>query len=141
MLRGWPQARKLSRALSICAALVLAFVVLLDVTQAGRSYVYCSAMQVVMDHGCCQQHRAASSMPELSVSRPECCHSRVVPLLEAWTAPARSVVPAAPSLPMLARQLVPPLLAAEFSPRFSHVSSRNGPARSRELALLMVFRI
>jgi hypothetical protein len=122
---------------------LLALVVLLDAAQAGRGYIYCSAMQEVMDHACCQKHQASSSTPLLTTGAPECCQDRVVPALGAWTPIQRSVTvpPAAVWLAVVARPLVDFLAPIALHLRREHPTIQSRPPLLRVLALLMVFRL
>ena len=123
--------------------MLLALVVLVDVAQAGRSYIYCSAMQEVMEHSCCQKHQAAaSSTPVIKVSKRECCQDRVVPALGAWTAfQQQSLVAAAPWTAIIARPLLECFATIGLKLRPDLPSSRSGPPLLRVLAQLMVFRL
>jgi hypothetical protein len=118
---------------------LLALVVLIDVTQAGRRYVYCSGMQEVMQHACCAQHHASTSTPTLRASGPECCQERVVPELEAWASFQRSVF--LPAAPLLALAVQPLLLPIATILRPEQPAIRSGPPLLRVLARLMVFRL
>lgn len=122
--------------------MLLALVVLVDVAQAGRSYIYCSAMQEVMEHSCCQKHQAASSTPVIKVSERECCQDRVVPALGAWTAfQQQSLVAAAPWTAIIPRPLFESFATIGLKLRPELPSGRSGPPLLRVLAQLMVFRL
>jgi hypothetical protein len=137
-----PQLRKLARIASACAALFVALVVLVDVAQAGRSYIYCSAMQEVMAHSCCQQHQASSSTPLLTNAKRECCQDHVVPKLGAWTAfEQQTLVAAAPWFAIVARPLFQSFAVLGLQLRPELPLNRSGPALLRVLAQLMVFRL
>lgn len=136
-----PLRKKVARAASVCAAVLLAFVVVVDVTQAARTYVYCTAMQEVMSHGCCQRHQAATSVPTLTARGPDCCQDRVVPSLGAWTSSDRSFVPAAPLLAAVSRTLFEALPILAPPVELLKPSLRAGPPLSRVLAQIMVLRL
>ena len=141
-LRRTPQLRRLARLASACAALFVALVVLVDVAQAGQSYIYCSAMQEVMEHSCCQQHQASSSTPLVTNAKRECCQNHVVPALGAWTAfEQQTLVAAAPWFAIIARPLFEAFAVPGRQLRPELPLNRSGPALLRVLAQLMVFRL
>lgn len=141
-LRPALQLRKLARTAAACAALLLALVVLVDVAQAGRSFVYCNAMQEVMEHACCQRQQASSSAAVIKASERDCCQDRVVPALGAWIAhPQPPLVAAAPWFTIVARPLFEGLAVLGLKLRLELPSNRSGPALLRVLAQLMVFRL
>jgi len=122
--------------------MLLALVILIDVAQAGRSYSYCTAMQEVMEHSCCQQHRAPSSTPLVAASPLECCQDRVVPALGAWTSfQQQTLVAAAPWTAIVTRPLFESFAVFGLKLRPEQPLSRSGPALLRVLAQLMVFRL
>jgi hypothetical protein len=141
MRRPLPR-KKVARAVSACAAALLALVLLVDVAQAHRTYIYCAAMQQVMTHACCKQHRASAFVPALTARGPDCCQGRVVPSLGAWTASDRSSVPSAPPLfATISHRPFEALAMAEPPIDVQRPSIRSGPPISRALAKLMVLRL
>lgn len=141
LVRRSRSVRKLAAAASAGAAALLALVLFVDVTQAGRSYVYCRSMQEVMPHACCQKHRASVSTTSLISNAPDCCESRVVPSLGTWASVNRPDVPTAPLLAIVARRPVELLALTVQPPRLENPLIRSGPPLSRVLAQLMVFRL
>ncbi|HET8935107.1 MAG TPA: hypothetical protein VFN67_16780 [Polyangiales bacterium] len=137
-----PLLRKLTRVASACAAVLLSLVVLVDVAQAGQRYIYCTAMQEVMEHSCCQQPQASSATPLLTNAKRECCQDHVVPALGAWTAfEQQTLVAAAPWSAIIARPLFESFAALGLQLRAELPLNRAGPALLRVLAQLMVFRL
>lgn len=132
--------RKLERVAGGLLALVLAAAVLVDVSQAGRHYVFCTAMQNVVSHACCAKvaraKQAASRVDE------ECCQIRSTAELDPWLASSRVVDFSAPFVAIASRS--PSEQAAMTSgPGLSDRNPvmRTGPPQLRALARLMVFRI
>jgi hypothetical protein len=135
--------RKLAAASSACSAALLALVVFLDVTHAGRAYVYCTSMQEVMQHACCKQQHASSSTSAatISTSESDCCQNHVVPSLGSWTSLSRPLFVAAPLLAVVARWPVELLRADLTRVGIENPLIRSGPPLLRVLAQLMVFRL
>ena len=131
------------RGLVTASALLLSLIVLSDVSQAGRQYVFCVSMNQVMQHECCAHALVrATPGPVLASSGRDCCEIRTIPSLAsgkletqrtALFAPAVAVVPH-----WLRRQAVPSLglLLNDSDP-----AMRTGPPPSRALTRLMVFLI
>lgn len=125
-------------------ALLLALVVLGDAALAGRGYVYCTAMETVMDHACCAKHAGVleNAGPVVALRPRECCQVRSNASLGLWTTPGPRNV-----------ELPPPLVATVPRPAIDYSASEvaagshqvrlmyTGPPPSRALALLMVFQI
>lgn len=139
-----PAKRTRCRLFTGLPALLLALVVLADAALAGRGYVYCTAMQSVMDHACCAKHAGAaeSSSPVVAALPRDCCQARSHSSLGLWTTqssrnlelppPLVAIVPRA-ALVHSARELA----ANRYEARRMHT----GPPPSRALALRMVFQI
>ena len=143
----WParwRLRSVTRAMSAAVAVLLAVAVFAGEAQAGRSYVYCLAMQEVMEHTCCSGRvsPASSTAPTVAAVPRDCCQARTMPVLGSWT-PTERATP-----PLAFASAVPWLSAARFAVVASPANlpdrdptMRGGPPISRVLARLMVLHI
>jgi hypothetical protein len=80
--------RRLTGASTRIAAIALSFVALLDLSTAGRSYVYCASMQTVMAYACCAHSASDASTDAVLSNRAICCHSQEIGSLDAGEASA-----------------------------------------------------
>jgi hypothetical protein len=121
---------------------LVALALLLDVAQAGRTFLFCVAMQQVMPKTCC-----AHAGPEpneaavIAATSSDCCELRVAATLTPYSPSARPWQSVASPVALAVMPL--PLLAAR-TPAFSTASpasTRAGPPPARARARLMVFLI
>jgi hypothetical protein len=138
-------SRAVRAALEAMLASLVVAAVLAGSVHAGRTYVYCRAMQAVMSHACCPSH--AREMRATGDVRawvaPTCCEARSLPSLAAYTPTHRAAEPSAPAavalaLPRYAAIASTPVLS-EWS--FGDPTMRAGPPKLRVHLLLMVFHV
>jgi hypothetical protein len=124
-------------------ALLLAVIVVAAVSQAGRQYVWCRALQQVIAHSCCAgATRESPGAAAVTITADDCCQARRVPLLDNWTPATRAADVSAPLVAVLSyepRELGRHTQSA--APASHDPTMRTGPPQSRVLAQLMVFRI
>lgn len=132
--------RKLAAVGSAAAAALLALVLFVEVTHAGRSYVYCKAMEEVMPHACCKPHQASTAASTI-IASSDCCQNHVIPSLGTWTSLSQPVLVLAPLMATVARWLTEALPSNAHLLRLENPLIRSGPTLSRVLAQLMVFRL
>jgi hypothetical protein len=133
----------LRRTPLIAAALscLLAAALLVQLTQAGRSYLYCQAMQVEISQPCCAHAGAAAQTREHAVAVPaDCCQVRKAPAVAAFTyaAPSALLSPPPVALAVSFPELVSSVPALA---RVERVTPRAGPPPARARAQFMVFLI
>jgi hypothetical protein len=136
--------RGFTRIVGAGFALALALIVLVDVSQAGRRYVYCTVMQDVMSHPCCDHaaSRSAATVPVLAAGVPECCQTRSIPSLGTWTPASRVDEITAPWVAIVPRWPLDLLSMTTATDEFAAERLRRpGQPLSRSLARLMVLRI
>lgn len=125
------------------ASLLMSLVVLAALSQAGKPYVWCEALQQVMPHSCCAAASSERATARVSsVVADDCCKARSVPLLDDWTPASRGGELSAPFVAVLSYQVAESDRDAHSAAPAGHdPTMRTGPAQSRVLAQLMVFRI
>jgi hypothetical protein len=126
------------------ASLLLSVVVLAALSQAGKPYVWCQALQQVMPHSCCAgaASEQAPGVASIATVEDDCCEARRVPLLDNWTPADRGAELSAPFVAVLSYQVGDADREAHSASPASHdPTMRTGPPQSRVLAQLMVFRI
>ena len=131
------------RRLKIAApSLLLSVVVFAALSQAGKPYVWCQALQQVMPHACCAAAASErATAPVTSVVADDCCEARSVPLLDDWTPASRGVELSAPFVAVVSYELSEDRDAHSAAPAWHDPTMRTGPPQSRVLAQLMIFRI
>jgi len=131
-------ARGLDRALSGLLAVAL----LLGAAQAGRSFLYCLAMQEVMSGPCCpgDSARAGGDHSTIAKVARECCELRSAKVLAPCTPSTRPALITAAPIALPAAPL-PVVFAIESRAAAEHPDGmRTGPP-GRARARLMVFLI
>ena len=136
--------RGFTRVVGAGLSLALALIVLVEVSQAGRRYVYCTVMQDVMSHPCCESaaSRSAPTAPVLAAGVPDCCQTRSIASLGTWTPASRVDEIAAPWFAIVPRWPLDFLSMTTATHEFAvDRLKRVGQPLSRSLARLMVLRI
>lgn len=121
---------------------LLAAALLVQLTQAGRSYLYCQAMQVAVAQPCCAHAGASAQTREHAVAAPaDCCQVRKAPAVAPFTYAAPSALL---SPPLVALAVAFPDLGGSvptLTARRERVTPRAGPPPARARAQFMVFLI
>ena len=119
-------------------ALVVATAIFASSVQAGRLYVYCSAMQTVMSHACCTKlHR--DSAVRAAIANP-CCEPRSTTSLAAFVPGARDLQVSAPPL-ATATLTAQPFATNARQSHWVRPSLHGPPPRLRVHVLVMVFQV
>jgi hypothetical protein len=122
---------------------LLALALLLDVAQAGRTFLFCVAMQRVVPKSCCAHAGAepSSDAAMIAATSPDCCELRVAATLTPYSPAARTSLPVESPLALAVMPLPLPAARTPALSTASPASTRAGPPPSRARARLMVFLI
>ena len=138
-----PLKRPYRLAIDAVPRLLVALAVLGHAALAGREYLYCTTMHVVVERTCCAHHEDTerSPAPAVSESAAGCCQIRSVPSLGAWTEVARTAELRSSHIAITPLPEPASPVASTFVPRSYSPAMRAGPSGLRALSRLMVFRI
>ena len=121
---------------------LLALALLVQLAQAGRSYLYCQAMQATVAHPCCAHAASTATTRDFAVvAASDCCQVRKAPALAPFTDSSPSALLSRPIVALAVTAPAPLAAALAPSPRRERATPRAGPPPARARAQLMVFLI